>query len=401
VFRDYVVVGRPIEVNIQHFHQKIPVNIDAIRAQIPVTTDCLYFNTGGISPAVNAVTDCLVQEAQEIGRNGPPLIMDYARHSNRLQSSRQRLADICGVEAYDLCLTHGVADGVTTVFNGMDWQPGDELLLTDEEHPAVKIPAERLGASHGVQVRFLPIHGSEDEILERLDAMLTPRTRLLALSHVTTDTGTRLPAKAIVDLAHAAGIPVLLDGAQSLGQFPVNVAEMGADFYSLLVYKWLYGPYTAGALYVERSWHERLRVVPSSANYFGNEGARRFEFSTMPPSYYHASAAGLDYIDGLGVDNIQSYVDALATQTRSALAAIPGVTIENPADPNMCTGVVTFRADRVEGSHISAELRSRRIITRPTGLKFSGVRVSISFFTTPKEVDCLVGAVADIVAAGA
>jgi selenocysteine lyase/cysteine desulfurase len=252
-----------------------------------------------------------------------------------------------------------------------------------------------------VQVRFLPIHGSEEEILQRLDSMLTTRTRLLALSHVTTDTGTRLPAKAIVDRAHAAGIPVLFDGAQSLGQFPVNVAEMGADFYSLLVYKWLYGPYTAGALYVERSWQQRLRVMPSSANYFGREGARRFEFATVPPSYYHASAAGLDYIDGLGIDNIQRYVADLSTQTRSALAAIPGVSIENPADPGMCTGVVTFRADGVEGPQISTELRNRRIITRPTGLKFSGVRVSISFFTTPAEVDSLVGAVADIVAAGA
>jgi L-cysteine/cystine lyase len=377
------------------------VDIDAVRAQIPLTTDCLYFNTGGISPAVNAVTDCLVQEAQEISRNGPPLIMDNARYSDRLQSSRQRLADFCGVEANDLCLTHGVADGVTTVFNGIDWRSGDELLLTDEEHPAVKIPAERLGASHGVQVRFLPIHGSEEEILQRLDSMLTTRTRLLALSHVTTDTGTRLPAKAIVDRAHAASIPVLFDGAQSLGQFPVNVAQMGADFYSLLVYKWLYGPYTAGALYVERSWQQRLHVMPSSANYFGREGARRFEFATVPPSYYHASAAGLDYIDGLGIDNIQRYVADLSTQTRSALAAIPGVSIENPADPGMCTGVVTFRADGVEGPQISTELRNRRIITRPTGLKFSGVRVSISFFTTPAEVDSLVGAVADIVAAGA
>ena len=88
------------------------MDIDAVRAQIPLTTDCLYFNTGGISPAVNAVTDCLVQEAQEISRNGPPLIMDNARYSDRLQSSRQRLADFCGVEANDLCLTHGVADGV-------------------------------------------------------------------------------------------------------------------------------------------------------------------------------------------------------------------------------------------------------------------------------------------------
>lgn len=377
------------------------MDTDAIRAQIPVTEECLYFNTGGISPAVAAVTDSLVQEARDIGTHGPPLIMDYGRHSQRLQSARQRLADFCGVRVTDLCLTHGVADGVTTIFNGLDWQAGDELLLTDEEHPAVKIPAERLGESHGVQVRYLPIHGSEAEILARLDAMLTPRTKLLTLSHVTTDTGTRLPAKAIVDHAHAARVPVLYDGAQSLGQFPVNLTDLGADFYSLLVYKWLYGPYSAGALYVEESWQDRLRVVPSSANYFGAEGARRFEFAAMPPAYYYASAAGLDYLDGLGISNIEAYVTDLATSMRRDLVSIPGLRIENPSDPGMCTGVVTFRVEGMEGAHISNELRSRKIITRPTGLKFSGVRVSVSFFTTPEEVDSLVGAVAEIVDAGA
>jgi len=327
--------------------------------------------------------------------------MNHAGHHERLQAARQRIADFCGVGASDLCLTHGVADGVTTVFNGLDFQAGDELILTDEEHPAVKIPAQRLADDLGVQIHYLPIHGREDEILARLDDLLTPRTRLLALSHVTTDTGTRLPAKRIVDCAHAAGVPVLFDGAQSLGQFPVNVTDLGADFYSLLVYKWLYGPYSAGALYVESSWHDRLRVVPSSANYFDDGGIKRFEFATVPGPYYYASVAGLDTIDGIGVGNIATYVTGLATRLRSELVLIPGVHIENPTDPGMCTGLVTFRAEGVEGPHISTQLRNRKIITRPTSLKFSGVRVSISFFNTPAEVDAVVAAVAEIVDAAA
>ena len=373
------------------------MNTDEIRANIPVTDQYLYFNTGGISPATRAVTDCLIQEAQDIAQQGPPVLMDNVGHHERLQAARQRIAAFCGVDASDLCLTHGVADGVTTVFNGLDFQAGDELVLTDEEHPAVKIPAQRLADDLGVQIHYLPIHGSDEEILARLDGLLTPRTRLLALSHVTTDTGTRLPAKRIVDCAHAASVPVLYDGAQSLGQFPVNVTDLGADFYSLLVYKWLYGPYSAGALYVESSWHDRLRVVPSSANYFDGGGIRRFEFATVPAPYYYATVAGLDTIDGIGIGNIQTYVTNLATRMRVELVSIPGVHIENPADPGMCTGVVTFRADGVEGPHISTELRNRKIITRPTGLKSSGVRVSNSFFNTAAEVDAVVAAVAEII----
>ncbi len=373
------------------------MDIDKIRAQIPATGECLYFNTGGIAPSHDVVTNSLVEEFRSIAQHGPPLIMDYARYSAQLQDARHRLATFCGVEARDLCLTHGVADGVTTVFNGFDWHTGDELILTDEEHPAVKIPAEWLALTHGVEIKYLPIDGTDADILQRLDDCLTPRTRLLALSHVTTDTGTKLPAKQIVELAHAHDVPVVYDGAQSLGQFPVDVADLGADFYSLLVYKWMYGPYTAGALYVDKAWQERLRVVPSSANYFGSEGARRFEFSTVPPPYYHASAAATDYLSELGIANIEACVSPKAVRFRKELASIPGLVIENPADPAMCTGVVSFRVDGVEGAHISSELRTRRIITRPTGLKFSGVRASVSFFTTDAEIDALVAAVAEIV----
>lgn len=375
------------------------MDIEAIRAQIPLTRECIYLNTGGIAPSLGPVTEMLVGEYQAIAQHGPPLIMDYQRHAARLEEARQQLAAFCGVEAADLCLTHGVADGTTTVFNGIAWQAGDQLILTDEEHPAVKIPAERLTGSHGVQLHYLPIGGGEAEILQRLEDLITPRTRLLAFSHVTTDTGTRLPAPAIVELAHRRGVPVLYDGAQSLGQFPVDASRLGADFYSLLVYKWMYGPYTAGALYVEKSWQERLRVVPSSANYFGSSGARRFEFAAVPPPYYLASAAATNYIQQLGVAWIEERVNGLAAGLRRALTAVPGLVIENPRDPGMCTGIVTFRVEGVEGSYISTELRARRIITRPTGLKFSGVRVSVSFFTTQEELDELVGAVGEIAAA--
>lgn len=374
------------------------MDIAAIRARIPLARECIYLNTGGIAPSLDPVTEVLVGEYQEIARHGPPLIMDYQRHAARLEEARQELAGFCGVAAADLCLTHGVADGVTTVFNGIAWKEGDELILTDEEHPALRMPAERLVASHGVQIRYLPIGGGAADILQRLEEMVTPRTRLLALSHVTTDTGTRLPAQAIVALAHRRGVPVLYDGAQSLGQFPVDVSRLGADFYSLLVYKWMFGPYTAGALYVEKSWQERLRVVPSSANYFGSTGARRFEFAAVPPPYYFASAAATNYIQQLGVAQIEKRTNSLAARLRLDLASVPGLVIESPQDPEMRTGIVTFRVEGVEGPHISTELRARKIITRPTGLKFSGVRVSVSFFTTEEELDALVSAVGEIAA---
>ena len=168
----------------------------------------------------------------------------------------------------------------------------------------------------------------------------------------------------------------------------------------LLAYKWMYGPYSAGALYVEKSWQERLRVMPSSANYSGAEGARRFEFATVPPPYYYASTAATDFLHQLGLAQIEQRVGALTARLKEALAAVPGLVIESPQDTALSSGIVAFRVEGVEGAHISEQLRVRKMITRPTGLKFSGVRVSISFFTTEAELSALVDAVGEIVAAG-
>ena len=375
------------------------MDVDAIRATMPLVHERLYFNTGGIAPSPAAVTDTLVDEFNWISQHGPPLMVDRERYSGQIADARQRMAAFCGVQVEDLCLTRGVADGVTTVLNGFDWKEGDELILTDEEHPSVKIPAERLTPAHGVQLKFLPVAGTAEAILGRLRDLLTPRTRLMALSHVTTDTGTRLPARDIVQLAHERDVPVLYDAAQSLGQFPIDVPQIGADFYSLLVYKWLYGPYSAGALYIEKSWQERLRVVPTSVNYSGTEGAQRFEFITVPWPYYMASAAAFDFLRTIGLENIEARATRLAAELRNGLKRIPGLSIESPEEPGMSTGIVTFRVEGVEGGTISEGLRQRNIITRPTGLKFSGVRVSVTFFNTEEELEAVVKAVAEIVAA--
>ena len=375
------------------------MDIDTIRADIPLVNSCRYFNTAGIAPSLAAVTDSLVGEVTRISQEGPPVIMDAARAQAQSEDARKRMAAFCGVDPLDLCLTRGVADGITTVFNGFDWKEGDELIVTDEEHPAVQIPADRLPPAHGVKLKYLPLAGDAEWILDRLRELITSKTRLLALSHVTTDTGTRLPAADIVRMAHERDIPVVYDGAQSLGQFPVDVLEIGADFYSLLAYKWLFGPYSAGALYIEKSWQDRLRVVPSSANYYAAAGrARRFEFIVVPTPYYSASAAAFDYLQALGLSQIEAYTTRLAAELRAELKRIPGLFIESPEQEGMSTAIVTFRVENVAGKDISDGLRERRIITRPTGLKFSGVRVSIAFFNTEEEVEEVARAVAEIVA---
>lgn len=384
------------------------MDINAIRSGIPFLNTCLYFNTGGIAPSLKVVTDSLVKEFTAISQQGPPLIMDPTTNGERFMEARRRIAALLGVDVSDLCLTRGVVDGITTLFNGFDWAEGDELIITDEEHPAVQVPADRIAAAWGVKLKRLVLSSDADEMLRRLKALITPRTRLLTLSHVTTDTGTRLPAKEIVQIAHEHEIPVAFDGAQSLGQFPVDVPELGADFYSILNYKWLFGPYSTGALYIAKPWQGRLTVLATGARSerrIGRqadssqppEGARRFEVGALSQPLYYATATGIDYVRAIGIPEIEARTLRLAALLREGLKRIPGLTIESPEPAETSTGIVTFRVDGIEGQEINASLRKRRIFGRPTSLKFKGVRISVAFFTTEEELEAVVKAVAEIV----
>ena len=383
------------------------MDIDGLRSEMPFLNRCLYFNTGGIAPSTSVVTDTLINYFTDVRRQGPPLIMDSVANSERMADARQRIAALLRVDEDDLCLTRGVTDGITLVLNGFDWEEGDEMIITDEEHPAVQMPADRLVAACGVTLKRLALSDNPEAMLQRLRKLLTPRTRLLTLSHVTTDTGTRLPAEEICQMAHAHEIPVMLDGAQALGQFPVDIPALDADFYSFLNYKWLFGPYSTGGLYIKKIWQERLKLVatgrsvrrinPSSYTYPSPGGAKQFETGALSQSLYYATAAAIDYIQAIGISAIEDRTRQLTADLRAALKAIPGLSIESPETAETSTGIVTFTVKGIDGRDLNAGLRARNVVGRAALMKFSGVRISVAFFNTEEELDVLVRAITEIV----
>ena len=378
------------------------IDIDRVRAEIPVLSKCLYFNTGGISPTPKPVTESLVQDFTRIGENGPPDFLASAEAAARDRKTRDALAEFFGMGTDEFAFTRGVSDGTNVVLGGMDWKPGDELIITDEEHPAFLLPALHLCKRRGLSMKKLQLTDDPDLLLDRLDTLLGPKTRLLLFSHATTDTGLRLPAEEICRLAHDRGVLVALDGAQSAGQFPVHFGEMGVDFYAVLGYKWLLGPYTAGLLYVRREHHDRLqvdwtgaraekRISWESGEYEFRDGARQYEFGPFSTPLYHGLGAAVEYLSEQGLPRIKARVDGLTARFRNALRDIPGVRIHSPDGGPLATGIVTFGIEGVPGAQISSELRSRwNVIVRSTGIRFDGVRICVAFFNTEEELDTIV-----------
>lgn len=382
-------------------------NLDAIRRSIPALSESIFLNTAGIGPTPQPVLDRLTQEFTDIARHGPPTLVDPAKASERTARTRARIGRFFGVAPEDVCFTQGVSDGFGIVVNGFDWSPGDELIITDEEHPAFEVSALHLAKRRGALVKRLVLTDDPEAILSNLRALLTARTRLVALSHVTTDTGTRIPVESICRLCHERGVPVACDGAQAAGQFPVDLAAMGVDFYCVLAYKWLLGPYGAGLLYVNRAWHQKLEVTLAGSRSARGidrskgtceflETAQRFEGGPMSMPLFHAFAETLDFVESVGLDKIHALGTKRAACLREALRRIPGVTVHSPSGPETSTAIVAFSIEGKGGRDVSSALRAKRIIQRPAFLKFNGVRISPAFFSSDAEIETLITAVREI-----
>jgi len=387
------------------------LDIAAIRRDIPSLQKAVYLNTGGVGPIPRRVYELLTQEFTERYLSGSPLNMRPQSLQMDKNRARATMAGFLGIKPTEIAFTRGVADGANMVTHGLPWQPGDEIITTDEENPSFLLPVLML-KDKGVVVRTLHLDNDAAVILERMQALLTRRTRLIAISHVTTDAGIRLPIEAICRMAHDMGALVFCDGAQAVGRFPVNLRELDCDFYGLLSYKWLLGPYTAGLLYIPEKHLKVLQVsfsgeraekaIDRAAGTFQLlDTAQRFEYGPHGWPLYLGMAEAARYLSELGLQEIAQQADSQGTRLRDALEQIPRVLIGSPEGADTRTSIVTFGIEGMAGRDIALALRSRwNIIVRPTNIRFDGVRVSVAFFTTSEELDMVIDAVATLAQAG-
>jgi selenocysteine lyase/cysteine desulfurase len=387
------------------------VTIGTIRDDFPALANWTYLNCGGMAPLPARVGAELLRVPQAVVQEGPLRLQAHDEDFLGIEAARATIARFIGADADELTFTTQFSTGVNIVVEGLPWQTGDEIIVTDQEHPALLIPVLNVAQRHGLVVRRLPVLPSADAMLTHFRQLLTSRTRLVAVSHVTTDSGTRLPAAELTALAHEQGSLVLFDGAQSLGQFPLDVRALGCDFYAMVGYKWVLGPYPSGALYLRGPVLDQVAVTWTGSRATRTGGvtmdvndlvwiptARRFEYGGRTFAYDTAMAAGVAYVDRLGLANVADHARRLTARLHAGLARIPGARLHSPADLDAATGIATVSLDNVDGVKVSAALRERwRIVTRPA-LRGTSVRVSLAVFVEERDVDLLLDSLAALAA---
>ena len=390
--------------------EKVAPDWDAFRARFPVTERAVYMNTGWSGPSSREVVEAVQRRIEREAFGGPT--SPEVRHEKALlvQEARAALASVIGAE--DVALMYSTTEGMNAVLRGLGLGPGDEVLTCNLEHSSVMVPCYHLRRTSGVDVSVVRSSANEtaDELAALFEEAITERTKLVVISHISYNRGTRLPVERIIRAAHERGALVLLDGAQSAGQIEVDARALDADFYAFPAHKFVLGPDGAGGLYVRPDLIERVEpafVGHAASEYYDFEGnftprtgsLYKFQLPTHSGPLLAGVIEAVRLLRETGIAAIEARGRELSTRLLDGLLRIEGVDVRTPLDPALRSALVTFTVGDQDPNETCAALwQLARVVGRVAGDK--RVRLSIAAFNNEADVDTALAAVEQLATRG-
>jgi L-cysteine/cystine lyase len=393
--------------------------VEQQRQHFPALANKLYFNYGGQGPLPQQARAAIAEAYDYVDQEGPFSGKALEWMFGQVAIARQAIARSLQVAPETITLTESVSAGCNIALWGIDWQPGDHILLSDCEHPGIIAAVQQICQRFGVVTTSLPLSATlnQGDPAEIVAAHLQPRTRLVVLSHILWNTGQVLPLKEIVQVCHefpSRPVAVLVDAAQSVGVLPLNLGELGADFYAFTGHKWCCGPDGLGGLYIHPDAVEPLQPVfigwrsiitdPSGFPIDWKPDGRKFEVATAAFPLCTGLTAALECHETWGTaearyQRIQSFSHRLWQQ----LQALPQIHCLRQSPPQ--AGLISFQLRAESGelepallarSHqqLVKSLESQRILVRQIPAP-NCVRACTHYLTLESECDRLVEAIAE------
>ena len=374
-----------------------------VRAHFPLTRDRVYLNTGGLGASPYAAIDVLKRKLDELER-----LSETGYQESLWLAIKGQAARLLGCEAAEIAYTRNTTEGVNLVCHGLPLSRGDEVITSTHEHVGNILAWLARQRRDGIVIRvFEPALHSAAETLDRLARLITPRTRVLSISHVTCSTGQLLPVQQIGELARQHGLWYFVDGAQAPGMLPVEVRAIGCHAYATSGHKWLLGPKGTGLLYVRADALDAIDAHFIGA--YSNAGpfdlktgefqlhptAQRYEYGTLNVPLFVSLGAALDFLLQIGIDNIWRRDHALAAALRQGLEGL-GAGIHSPAHPDEHTAMITFSLPGIERQALQSFLADNYQL-RTRGVYEGGLdalRVSLHLYNSFAEVERVLEGVA-------
>ncbi len=361
------------------------------RSQLVLDPDLVWLDTATSGPVLRAV---MVREFR--GRERQSLdFLSYQNLAFGAAALAQHLASAAGflgAGTNEIAFTTGTIDGLGIVARGLDLQEGDEVVISSHERPEAVGPWRVEAARRGVRLVELPpgpTPGTPDSIVARYAAVMTPRTRVLLLSHVQATDGTAMPLRELCALARANNAFTLIDGGLAPGQIDVQLAQLGCDAYATSFHRWTNASWGVGALYVRRD--VQARVWPTGVNSDASMGAQQRYGTAQPhmgPTIEGISVA-LEFQGLVNRARIGSRIRELAAYLRLQLATVPGIEIMTPSHPALSAGIVSVRLPGADHGAIARELaaQDRVVLAHVSQAGLDALRMSVHPATDHADVD--------------
>ena len=392
-------------------------DVNSVRDDFPILKQqvngnrLVYLDNGATSQKPQAVIDAIVENYATTNSNVHRGVHTMSQQAtDGYEGARSKVRKFLNASKdKEIIFTRNTTEGVNLVahsYGRKNIGPGDDIIVSNMEHHSNIVPWQMLCEENGANLKVVPIDDSGELVMDEYQKLLSPRTKLESITHVSNALGTILPAKQIVQMAHSYGAPVLLDGAQAVPHMPVDVQDLDCDFYVFSGHK-LFGPTGIGILYGKENYLESMPPFLGGGDMIKsvtfektlyNDLPYKFEGGTPDISGAIGLGAAIDYVNSLGFDQITAHEDALLQYGTEALESIAGVHIVGTAARK--AGILSFVMDMAHPHDIGTILDEQGIAIRtghhcaqPVMQRFqipATARASLAFYNTKEDIDALV-----------
>lgn len=376
-----------------------------LRMMFPLTKDITYLNNGTFGPSPYPVIEAVKAGMMESDRNG--------QYGN-WEPTIAKIAKFVGATSDEIALTHNVTDGINIGCWGIPLQKGDEVIITTHEHMGNAMPWMNRQKLHGIVVKTYTPAPTADETLNRINSLITRKTKAIATPHIPCTQGQILPIKEICTLARDKGIYSIIDGAHGPGMLALDLHDMGCDTYASCSHKWMLGPKGTGFLYVRKDFQDTLKphnlgagsdngkwdlmTNPITTSDYASS-ARRYMGGTQSNGLYAGVIAAIDFIESIGAENVYRRIKYLGKYTQDSLLALSDkIELLTPTEERSRSAVNGFRIKGVAFGNVFNECTMEKIRIRSVNENgLNALRISTHIYNSKEEVDKLMSVLKKLV----
>ncbi len=370
-----------------------------VRAGYKLKPDYINLENGYYCIQPQEILDRYMAHINEVNMQGA-YYMRTVQADNK-KAAAEKLARLVGVSAEELIITRNTTESLDMVIMGMDWKPGDEAVMANQDYGAMLDMFKQTARRYGMVNKSINIPKdpkSDEEIVALYEKAITPKTRLLMVCHMINITGQILPVRKICDMAHSKGVPVMVDGAHALAHIDFKIPDLHCDYYGSSLHKWLSVPIGAGLLYVNK---ERISGIwPIFAESGKSEGdiLKLNHTGTHPPATDLTIADAIDYYQKMGAERKEARLRYLQNYWTDKVRAIPNIMLNTPTDKTRSCGIANVGVRGIKAAGLQKTLFEKyKIYTVAIdSAGVLGVRVTPNVYTTTAELDALVRALTEL-----